>query len=389
MTSIKPFFTGSIVSAATTAAFVGFAGSVALILKAAEAVNANQLETTSWIVALCVGGALTSLYLTWKFRVPAITAWSTPGAALIATSADGISIEQAVVAFAFASLLVVLTMSIKPLSDLLKRIPSAVAAAMLAGILIQFCLDVVAAARVDTWFVLTLVLLFFVIHRWRSTLAVPSVLLMGIALSVFGDRVAQNCCTPAFSTVVFIEPAVDWSVVIGLGLPLFFVTMASQNLAGLAVLRADGYTPPPAGAIVPTGIVSILLTPFGGHGVCLAAITASICSGPSCHPDSGQRWRVGLTYALCYVGFAAFAELLVEFLLALPGVLITTFAGLALFNPLRGSLVSALSGDALHTEAAVLTFVVTVSGVSLFGVGSAFWGLRAGCALLGFARKPK
>ena len=380
------FIYGSIISAAITAAFVGFAGSVALILKAAESLNANTLETTSWVTALCIGIAITSLYLTWRFKMPIITAWSTPGAALIASSATGINMEQAVGAFILAAVLIVITMIIKPLSNLMKRIPTTVAAAMLAGILIKFSLDVINAAQIEPVFVLSLVALFFIVQLWSLALAIPIVLIAGIAMSFFSHQIAEGCCSIAISNLTFISPTFEVPVLIGLGLPLYFITMASQNLTGLAVLKADNYSFSPAGSIIPTGLVSLILAPFAAHGVCLAAITAAICSGSTCHPDSSERWKVGPIYAVMYLIFALFAQAFVEFLLALPAVLITTFAGLALFGPLKGSLKSALNGDIHETEAAVVTFVVTISGLTLFGIGSALWGLIAGIIILGLNR---
>ena len=374
---------GSVISAAMTAAFVGFAGSIALILKAAESVNASALETTSWITALCIGIAVTSLYLSLRFRMPVITAWSTPGAALIASSTQDINIEQAVGAFILASVLIVLTMAIKPLSELMKRIPSTVAAAMLAGILIKFCLDVIGAGQIAPAFVLGLTALFFMVQLFSPALAAPILLITGTIISAFSGQLNENCCTLTLSTMTLIKPEFDIPILIGLGLTLYFVTMASQNLTGLAVLKADQFTPSPAGAIIPTGISSIALAPFAAHGVCLAAITASICSGPSCHPDASQRYKAGAVYALMYIVFAVFTQTLVEFLLAVPAVLITTFAGLALFGPLKGSLKTALSGDTVHTEAAALTFIITISGLTVFGIGSALWGLLAGIVILG------
>ena len=380
---------GSVFSAAVSAAFIGFAGSIALILKAAQTLGATADQTTSWITALCIGIALTSLYLSWRFRMPVITAWSTPGAAFIASSAENINIEQAVGAFLLAAALVVLTMAIKPLSDLMKRIPSTVAAAMLAGILIQFCLDLIGAGQTAPLFVTTLVVLFFVTQAFKASLAVPVILLAGIVISIVTNQLSQSCCTASLSQLNYVQAKFEMTALIGLGLPLFLVTMASQNLTGIAVLKADNFSPSPAGAVIPTGIVSLFLAPFAAHGVCLAAIIAAICSGPGCHSDPNERWKVGPVYALCYLIFAAFTQSFVEFLLALPAVLITTFAGLALFGPLKGSLKSALAGNEQQTEAAVVTFIVTVSGLTLFGVGSALWGLIAGIIVLGIRNIAK
>ena len=373
----------SVILAAVTAAFVGFAGSIALILKAAESVNADSTQTTSWITALCIGIAITSLYLSWRFRMPIITAWSTPGAALIASYTEEINIEQAVGAFILAAILVIVTMAIKPLSDLMKRIPSTVAAAMLAGILINFCLDVIGAAQIAPAFVLGLTVLFFIVQLYSPALAAPVLLIAGTVISALSSQLNDECCTLSMSSLSIVYPVFETPVLIGLALPLYFVTMASQNLTGLAVLKADHFTPSPAGSIIPTGVTTLGLAPFAAHGVCLAAITAAICSGPLCHPQAGQRWKAGPVYALAYVFFAIFTQTLVEFLLSVPAVLITTFAGLALFGPLKGSLKSALSGDAVQTEAAAVTFIVTLSGLTVFGIGSALWGLLAGIIILG------
>ena len=315
--------------------------------------------------------------------MPIAMAWSTPGAAVIATSAAGIAMGPAVGAFLVAAVLVVATAAIKPLGRLVERLPAAVASGMLAGILFRFCLEVVGAAESSPLFVLSLVAVFFIVQVWQASLAVPLVLLLGIGGAYLGGLMGSDCCSLAVSRFTFIEPQFDWQVILGLGLPLYLVTMASQNLTGLAVLKADGYQPPAARVVAPSGLLSVLLAPFGSHGVCLAAITAAICTGPSCHPDPAQRWKVGPVIALVYVFFAAFTETFVELLLALPAALITTFAGLALFAPFKGSLKAALSGNLRETEAAAVTFIVAASGLSLAGMGSAFWALAAGLLVYG------
>ena len=374
----------SVATAAVTAAIVGFGGSVALVLEAARAVGADAAETSSWIAALCLGIAGTSLYLSWRHRMPIITAWSTPGAAVIGTSAVGIGMNQAVGAFLLAAVLVVVTMAFRPLGRLLEKLPTTIAAAMLAGILIRFCLAVAGAAQGAPFFVLSLVAVFFLAGLWTASLAVPIVLLAGIATAVVTGQMAADCCQLAVTGLVPALPDFQVPVLVGVALPLYLVTMASQNLAGLAVLKADGYKAPAAASILPTGLASVALAPFGAHGVCLSAITAAICSGPSCHRDPARRWLAGPLYALCYVMFAALTETFVGLLLALPAALITTFTGLALFAPLKGALQVALAGD--DRDAALLTFVIAASGVSLAGIGSALWALIAGLLLYGVKR---
>ena len=382
----------SILSSAISAALVGFFGSVALVLEAARAVGADADQATSWVVALCVAIAVTTLYLSLRHRMPIVTAWSTPGAAVIAAGGAGIGINEAVGVFIVAALLVVATAMIRPFGQLVERIPKTLAAAMLAGILLPFCLEVALQIPVLPLLVLLLVAVFFLVQVWSQTLGVPIILALGIAVAAASGLIDQSCCTVTVSHVQLVSPEFRLQSAIGLALPLYIVTMASQNLAGLAVLKADGYSPSARSCFGSTGIVSLLATPFGGHGVCLAAITAAICTGPAVDPDSDRRWRVGPVYALCYLVFAVFSESMVELLLALPAALIATFVGLALFGPLVGSVKTALAGGNVETKAAVVTFVVAASGVTFAGVGAAPWSLAAGLAILALHRifdRPK
>lgn len=381
--AVMPF---SVISAAVTASFVGFGSSVAIILEAARAVGASEAEASTWVGALCVGIVVISLVLCVRHRVPAVAAWSTPGAALIASSADGIGLPVAVGAFIVAAVLMVLLALIRPFGRLMERLPTSLASAMLAGVLVDFCLKVVGVAGAMPAFVLPLVAVFFAVHFWKPTLAVPAVLLGGLAAAGLGGMIATDCCTFAPTAVVVTAPEFDLPVMIGLGVPLFLVTLAAQNLTGLAVLKASGYVPPARSTFAVTGLSSLLLAPFAAHGVNLAAITLAICAGPGCHPDPSRRWLSGFVVAACYVVLALFAGSFVELLLALPAALITTIAGLALFAPLKASLVAALTKESGHVEAAALTFVVAASGVNFLGVGSAIWGLAVGLVILGAQR---
>ena len=183
------------------------------------------------------------------------------------------------------------------------------------------------------------------------------------------------------STLTFIAPTFDPSVLIGLGLPLFLVTMASQNLPGLAVLKASGYEPPAGPILAATGLASVVTGIFGAHTSNLAAISAAICTGPDTHPDPKKRWMVGPFYALSYLVFAAFSAALIGLIAALPPELIKTVAGLALMGAFLGALGSALAEEVKRFPA-IVTFAVTASGLTLFGIGSAFWGLAAGLVTL-------
>lgn len=373
----------SVVSAAVTAAVVGFGSSVAIVLAATRAVGATPLQSTVWVAALCIGISATSLLLSLRTRQPIITAWSTPGAALIAANAGDIGFAEALGAFAFAGLLMLLVALVRPFGRLVERIPGPLASAMLAGILVDYCLQVVGAAGEAPAFVLPLVLLFLIVRLRSPNLAIPLALGAGLAMALTQGHIAAECCTLAVPQFAVFVPAIELSALLGLGVPLFIVTLVSQNLAGVAVLAADGFRPSARASFATTGAASLLLVPFGAHGVSLAAITAAICTGPDCHADQGRRWLAGPVYALCYLLLAVFAGFFVELLLALPHVLITTVAGLALFGPLRGALASALSGDSRQLDAAALTFVVAASGVGFLGISAAIWGLGVGLLVLG------
>lgn len=371
----------SIISAALTAVLVGFGGSVAIILAAAQAVEATPAQTSSWIAALCLAMAATSALLGWMHRIPMVTAWSTPGAALIA-STTGVTIEAAVGAFLVSAALIIFTGLIKPLGDLIARIPATIASAMLAGVLIQFVVAVFDHLTTLPALVVPLLILFFVARLYDASLAVLGVLAAGIAITFGLGLNSPINGALGLSQFEVIVPQFGSAVLIGLAVPLYLVTMASQNLPGFAVLRAAGYEPPVRSALLVTGIASLLTAPFGAHTSNMAAITAAICTGPDTHPDPAKRWPASLFYGGFYLLFALFGAALVALMLAMPKAFIATVAGLALLGPLTGALAAAMKEPEGQVPA-VVTFVVTASGLTVAGIGSAFWGLAAGLAVLG------
>ncbi|TSJ62045.1 benzoate/H(+) symporter BenE family transporter [Starkeya sp. 3C] len=377
----------SLVTSAVVAALVGFGGTLALIVAAAQAVGATPGQTTSGVVGLCLSMALTSAWLGWRHRMPIITAWTTPGAALIAGS-HGLTVETAVGAFLLAGVLILVTAAVKPLGSLVQRLPVAIAAAMLAGVLFRFCTAVFTAGQADPLLVLPLVLIFLVARRISPFGSVLAVLVIGIALAFFLGLVGPLPSGTPLPTLEFILPRFDTQALIGIGLPLYVVTMASQNLPGFAVLQAAGYKPPTQSILASTAVASLITAPFGSLTSNLAAITASICTGPDTHPDPQKRWMATPFYALSYLVLAAGGAFVVALIAALPPGLVATFAGLALLGPLVNALGTAM-GDAAKRFPAVLTFAVTASGVSLFDIGSAFWGLTAGLIALGIDRAGK
>ncbi|WP_214474771.1 benzoate/H(+) symporter BenE family transporter [Mesorhizobium sp. dw_380] len=369
----------SIPTSAFVAAIVGFGGTLAIVIAAAHAVGATQIQTASWVTTICLAMAIESLWLSWRTKMPVITAWSTPGLALMAAS-SGFSIGEAVAAFIVTGVLLVATGLFRPLTKLISRIPPSVASGMLAGIVVTFALNAVKTVPVDPWLILPLIAAFFIIRLFNPALSVLAVLIGGGFAAFLTGRVG-GLPTPELSTLTLIAPDFTAKAMIGLALPLYLVTMASQNLSGLAVLRAAGYHPEPGPLIGVTGLFSLLSAPFGGSTTNLAAISAAICTGPDVHPDPAERWKTGPFYALAYLVFAIFGASLVAIFAVLPQSLIVLVAGLALMASLANALAIALRDEA-DRMAATVTFVVTASGLTLFGVGAAFWGLIAGLVVL-------
>jgi len=376
----------SIPISAFVAAIVGFGGTLAIVIAAAHAVGATQIQTASWVTAICLAMAIESLWLSWRTKMPVITAWSTPGLALMAAS-TGFSIGEAVAAFIVTAILLIATGLFRPLTQLISRIPPSVASGMLAGIVVTFALNAVKTVPVDPWLILPLIAAFFLIRVFHPALSVLSVLVGGGLAAFLTGRVG-GLPTPELSTLTLISPDFTAKAMIGLALPLYLVTMASQNLSGLAVLRAAGYHPEPGPLIGVTGLFSLLSAPFGGSTTNLAAISAAICTGPDVHPDPAERWKTGPFYAVAYLIFAIFGASLVAIFAVLPQSLIVLVAGLALMASLANALAIALKDEG-DRMAATVTFVVTASGLTLFGVGAAFWGLIAGLVVLFLDRLKK
>lgn len=376
----------SIPVSAFVAAIVGFGGTLAIVIAAAVAVGATQLQTASWVTALCLAMAFETAWLSWRTKMPVITAWSTPGVALIAAS-SGFSMNEAVGAFLIAGALLVATALFRPLTTLISRIPASVASGMLAGIVVTFATEAAKTVPLDPWLIVPLIAAFFVLRLINPAISVLAVLIGGGAAAFLTGRVG-GLPTPEISTLTWIWPEFSAGAVVGLAVPLYLVTMASQNLSGLAVLRASGYEPDPAPLIGVTGLFSVLTAPFGASTTNLAAISAAICTGPDVNPDPAERWKTGPFYALAYLIFALFGASLVAIFAVLPQSLIALVAGLALLGPLTNALSIALQKEN-ERMAATVTFAVTASGLVLFGIGSAFWGLVAGLAVLALDRFKK
>jgi benzoate membrane transport protein len=369
-------------SAALIAALIGFGGTVALVVQAMRVLGASPDQTGSAVTALCLGIGMAGGALSLGLRMPVVLAWSTPGAALLAGTTSGISWPVAVGVFVVTALLAIVLGLIPALGRLAEKIPSAVASAMLAGVLLPFCLMLFRTAEVDPLLVGVLLAVFLAARQRAPLYALLLALAAGVALTLARDGVSLPSSGEVLGTLAPQLPTFQPAAIVSLALPLFLVTLVSQNLPGLVVLRTAGYRPPPRPLLTGVGLASLLAAPFGAHGVNLAAITAAICTNPEAHPDAAQRWVVGVIYAGFYLLLALFSPFLVGVFLALPRAVIAALTGLTLIPALLGALEGMLA-PAADRDPAIVTFLATASGLSLLGIGSAFWGLTAGFIALG------
>jgi benzoate membrane transport protein len=370
----------SAVTAGLIAVTVSYTGPLAILVQAARAARLDEAQLSSWIWAISIGSGLTGILLSAATRAPIITAWSTPGAALLVTALPLYTFPQAVGAYLLSAALLTLFGLTGLFERAMARLPIGLVAAMLAGILFKFSAAVLTSLGEWPGLVLPLVATFFAARRWLPRYAVVLTLLLGAAIVWGAGRVDLSHVRPALAVPVFTWPELSMPALVGLGLPLFLVTLTSQNATGMGVLRAAGYTVPASPLVTVTGLASLLLAPFGCHALNLAAITAAICTGPEAHADRDRRWVAGVACGAFYVVVGLFGATLALAFGALPDALITTLGGLALLGALTGGLATAMTEERTR-EGAITTFVVTASGVSFLGVGAAFWGLVGGGAV--------
>ena len=366
----------SAIVAGFIAVLVGFTSSVAIIFQGAQALGASPAQITSWLWALGIGMGVTSIGLSLWYRQPVLTAWSTPGAALLVAT-HGTSLAAATGGFIISAALITLAGATGLFEKLMDRVPVAIAAALLAGVLTRFGLDAALATHADPLLVGVMALAFLLGRRFWPRFAVPGVLLAGIVVAAAQGGIALANVQWGWATPVFVRPEFSVATAIGLGLPMFLVTMASQNLPGVAAQRAAGVTVPISPVITATGLATLVLAPFGAFGLNLAAITAAICMGPEAHPDPKRRYVAPVAAGVFYLFTGLGAVAVVGLIAAFPHALVVAVAGLALLGTIAGALASALAVEK-HRDAAALTFLVTLSGVNLAGIGAPFWGVVAG-----------
>ncbi|MER7078421.1 benzoate membrane transport protein [Saccharopolyspora kobensis] len=358
---------------------VGVVSSAAIVFQAARALGAGPAEIASWILALGVGIGVTSIALSLRYRAPVVLAWSTPGAALLATSGHGVSMSEAVGAFLLAAALTVVV----GLTGLFERavdlIPASIAAALLGGVLLQFGIGVFTTMQDQFWLVASMLAGYLLGKRLLPRYAVLIALVVGVALAGAQGSLRLGGVEIALAAPVWVWPSWSLHTTISIAIPLFVITTTSQNLPGVVTLRTHGYSTPVSPLLSWTGAVNVVLAPLGCFGINLAAITAALCMGRDAHEDPAQRYKASIASGVCYVLLGIFGATLGGLIAAFPLALITALAGIGLLDTIGGSLAKATE-DADSRTAALIAFLVTASGLTVFGIASVFWGLVAGVA---------
>ena len=371
----------SAIAAGFVTVLVGFASSAVIVFQAAQSLGASPEEISSWMWALGLGMGLTCIGLSLRYRMPVVTAWSTPGAAMLIGSVAGLPLSDAIGAFLMSALLIAASGFSGFFERMISRIPVSLASGMLAGVLLRFGIDAFAAMKTQLGMVLTMFAVYLLARRLLPRYAVILTLLVGIAFAAGLGLLRVDGLSLELAKPVFTTPTFSLAAIVGIALPLFIVTMASQNVPGVAVIRASGYAIPISPVVGWTGLVNLLLAPFGAFALNLAAITAAICMGREAHEDAARRYVAAIAAGVFYVVVGLFGATVAALFAAFPKELILAIAGIALLGTIGNSLAAALRDEA-EREPALVTFLVTASGLSLAGIGSAFWGLLAGVVTL-------
>ncbi len=379
----------SAVVAGFVTVLVGFTSSAVIVLQAATALGATPAQVASWMWALGLGMGATCILLSLRYRAPVVTAWSTPGAAMLITSAAGVSMPEAIGAFVACALMIAAAGFSGWFERAMARVPMSIASGMLAGVLLRFGLDVFVAMQARFALVFAMTLAWLLARRWLPRYAVPLALAAGVAIAAAQGLLRFDAVRLEVAQPVWTAPAFSWQAMVGIALPLFVVTMASQNVPGVAVSRAAGYATPVSPVVGWTGVATLVLAPFGAFALNLAAITAAICMGREAHEDPARRYVAAVAAGGFYLVVGLFGATVGAVFAAFPRELVLAIAGLALLGTIGGGLAAALAAER-DREPALLAFLVTASGAAFAGVGSAFWGLLAGVLawLVLDARRP-
>ncbi|HEY9320660.1 benzoate membrane transport protein [Achromobacter deleyi] len=367
----------SAVAAGLVAVLVSFGGTAVLMVQAGHAAGLNSAQIGSWIGSLSLAFGFGGAFYSLRTGLPIVMAWSTPGAALLVTALVGVPFNEAIGAYVLAASLTLLCGLFGWIDPILRRIPGEIAAAMLAGVLLNFGMGIFSSVGKQPALVLAMCATYLACRRWAPRYAVLVVMVIAIALAFGLDLIRLDLLDWHLTEFVWTTPTFSAQAIVSLGIPLFVVAMASQNLPGLAILQAAGYRPPASRIVAATGLLGLLAAPFGAHSVTMGAISAAICTGPEAHPDPAKRYIAAATYGLGYVGLSVVAGAVAVFFQALPAALLAALAGLALLGTIMGGMAAAMANPQ-RREAALITLLATASGFSFWGIGSAFWGLAAG-----------
>jgi benzoate membrane transport protein len=378
---MRHYFSFSHITAGFISVLVGFTSSAVIVFQSATMAGANEAEVSSWLFALGMSIAMTCIGLSLYYRMPILTGWSTPGAAVLVTSLSGVSMEEATGAFIFAALLTIFSGITGLFKKLITRIPSSLSSAMLAGILLHFGMNIFTAMQEQFTLVSMMLITYLISKRLLPRYSILLVLLVGVIIATHEGLFHTEDLHMTFSAPILTLPVFNTSTLISIGIPLFFVTMTSQNLPGMAVLSASGYQPPVSSIVTWTGLSTLLFAPFGCYAVNLAALSAAICTGKEADHDHSKRYRATVFAGLCWLIIALFGSTVVAFFSTFPHALVLAIAGLALIGTIGSSLKNALDEET-EREPALITLLISSSGITLFGVGAAFWGIIAGTLAL-------
>ena len=357
---------------------VGYASSVAIIFQAIDTLSLPQAQANSWMLALGLGMGVSTIFLSLYHKMPILTAWSTPGAALLVVSLKDIPLSAAIGAFLLCGILLILTGITGWFDKITRLIPDAIANAMLAGILFQFTIGIFTQLEGNIPLVATMFAVYLLTTRYFPLYVIPSVLISSILLCWgLGLILPGNGFELAFSPPVFVMPTFTVSAALGVGVPLYIVTMTSQNMPGIIALRTAGYMPPISSSIIVTGLTTLVLAPFGGYTFNLAAITAAICCEEAADPDPKTRYMASIIAGVLYIMVGLLGGAVIGLFLIIPKAMIVTLAGLALLGTVANSLSAALVESSQRT-AGLVTFLTTVSGISFMSIGAPVWGLLFG-----------
>ena len=364
-------------AAGFVAVMVGFTSSAVLVFQAATIAGASPAEISSWLFALGISMATTCIGLSLYYRVPILTGWSTAGAALLVTSLAGVSMPEAIGAFVFAALLTILTGVTGLFEKAVTHIPRALISAMLAGILIHFGMNIFVAMQDQFVLISAMLTTYLIGKRSFPRYVIIFVLLVGILIAEFEGLFHLEHFHFTLATPIFTFPVFSLSALVSVGIPLFMVTMTSQNIPGVAVLNAANFRPPISPIISWTGLTNLILAPFGSYSICLAALTAAICTSSEADINPSNRYKSTVFAGICWLLIGVFGATIVTVFFAFPKELVLAIAGLALLSTIGNSLKIALEEES-QREPALITILVSASGITLFGIGAAFWGLIAG-----------